>query len=181
MKNPYSFRDALDFCGTLMVRQRLRLDELQLLCGLFKGAASYIEVGVYDGLSAALIGLSTCVEHMVLVDIQCTTRMNHAISLLRNANIIVEVYIKEACEVQLDKQYEWCLIDADHSYEATKRHYEHYKPYTRQLVLHDVEMPGPGQLFKEIGGVKLVSSEDTVTVVDGKVLPQLGYGILFND
>lgn len=175
------FEDALNLAHMhgLTRRTRLRYDELAVLCGLFKDATSYIEVGVYDGLSAFMISATTNIEYIYLIDI-VPLRNNLASLITNDLNVVVYNHVGDFVTVPpiTKHKYNWCLLDADHSYEATKLAYALFKNSAYTIVIHDVEMPGPNQLFKEIGGVKIVSSDDTFMSPDGKLLPPLGYAIL---
>ena len=181
MKYPMSFKGALKCANEarLTYRTRLHLDELNILCKTFYAAKSYVEIGVYDGLSAFMIAATTHVEHMYLIDIN-PLRNNLAELIYKDLGVTGYNHVGDFATTpeMLCEKYNWCLIDADHSYEATKAAYEQFKDSVYDVVLHDVEMPGPGQLFNEIGGVKIVSSNINSVSPDGKVLPALGYGIL---
>lgn len=180
MRFPIPFKDALECASKFGIsyRQRLRLDELQTLCAVMHNCKSYIEVGVYDGFSAYMIGATTCVERMYLIDLKISERTLKALDTLAINVKFAETDFRSAIMLP---HSDWCLLDADHSYEATKDAYLIYKQMADTIVLHDVEMPGPKQLFYEVGGVRIVSSDHNVHAPDGKLLPPLGYGILAKD
>lgn len=179
MKNTIEFKRACSIAKQidLSFRQRLDYDELEVLCRIMYDKTSYMEVGVYDGLSAFIIGMCTKAESITLIDNNFTEKANTAANILSLAGINIQVLTCDALEAQTD-YHSWCLLDADHSYKSTKACYERFKDLTGMIVLHDVEMLGPGQLFAEVGGIKIVSSKEVISP-DTKVLPKMGYGILF--
>lgn len=184
MKNPYTFDQAWNYAEQtgLTSRTRLRRDELNVLCQIMHNKKHYIEVGVYDGLSSFVISACTCIEYIRLIDINENEYVDR---LIQQLGVGVFPSWKDFRSVETfyapdTNNTSWFLLDAEHEYEPTKEAYEwacKIMPMAT-IVLHDVEMPGPKQLFEEIGGVKIVSSEKEYISPDGKVLPPLGYGIL---
>ena len=158
-------------------RRRLRLDELNTLVQLFRGIGSYCEVGVYFGLSLGVIGLCTGVKKINAYDTEKRNEVLDIMQLLDKHGVECTYHICDFTGVVPDF-CDMALIDADHSYEMTLTHYHQCKMRAKFIVLHDVEMPGPGRVFKEVGGIKIVSSLDRDIAADGKILPPLGYGIL---
>lgn len=178
LKKPISVNNALALLsGNTVAHRRLRLDEMTLLLKIFKDIKAYTEIGTYYGLSLGLIGLCTDVKYVTCYDTDLRPEVTSIISMLDAYG--VEVTFHQANFDGIIPPFsDMILIDADHSYEATLRHYYQCRMRSSNIVLHDVEMPGPGQVFKEMGGAKIVSSIQYDTAPDGKVLPPLGYGIL---
>lgn len=177
MLNPMSFSEAIKLAGSSSYRRRLRYDEMLVLCRVMFDCRSYTEVGVYDGLSAWLVGATTCVAEMHLIDKHFTPAAMDACRRLEELGITIVLHTCDALSAQPPRT-DWCLIDADHSYDATLAHVRYYKDKASLLVLHDIEMREVGKLFAELGGVKIVSSRDQDIAPDGKVLPRLGYGLI---
>ena len=177
MLYPMEFNSAWREAVSLGLTRRTRLyrDEIQLLCHIFRHTKSYLEVGVYDGLSAYLVGACTEAKHITLVDIN---ENKYIVTVLESLGINVETCWTRIEDLELNRPHAWCLLDADHSYEGTKAAYDKCFGLATSIVLHDVEMPEVGKLFNELTGVKIVSSQTSYTSPDGKVLPQLGYGIV---
>jgi len=177
MLYPIPFERAWREADSLGLTRRTRLypDEIKLLCTLYRNTNSYLEVGVYDGLSAFLI--STCTRNTVitLVDINPNP---YIVTVLKSLGIEVREHWTHVEELDINITHSWCLLDADHSYEGTKAAYDKCFGLATSIVLHDVEMPEVSKLFNELTGVKIVSSQTSYTSPDGKVLPPLGYGIV---
>lgn len=181
MENPVSFGNAYHTAKQLGLtyRQRLNYNELDTLCKIMHNKPSYIEVGVYDGLSAFIIGMCTKASNMTLIDINITEKAYKCSNFLTSVGIDVQTICCDALKAEIG-YHSWCMLDADHSYKSTKECYEYYKNLAGVVVLHDIEMPGPKQLLEEIGGIKILSTETNLLSPDGKRLPELGYGIAFS-
>lgn len=181
MKNPVDFDTAWSRAIKLGLTKRTRLypDELRVLTRVLGNTQIYGELGVYDGLSAFMIGATTVCSTMVLVDIN---PIEHVGTIIASLGIDVEIHqgdFRNVAPVPRHAPHVW-LLDAEHEYEATLEAYNWAKSWHQNsaIVLHDVEMPGPNRLLNELGGVRIVSTHDSYTSPDGKVLPKLGYGIV---
>lgn len=159
------------------VHRRLKYDEINILLHLFRDITSYCEVGVYYGLSLGIIGLCTNVKKIEAYDIYKRDEVVDIMALLDKFDVECTYHVGDF-NGAIPNFCDMALIDADHSYEMTALHYNQCKMRAKTVVLHDVEMPGPGKLFKEVGGVKIVSAQTYDVAPDGKTLPPLGYGIL---
>lgn len=181
MENPMSFKDALSIMPEVSkYHRRLKLDELEQLVNYLYHKKTYTELGVYYGLSAGMIGLCTNIMHVNLYDLKVTDGMLEVIKLLSDFGVSSAIELMHI-DKAIIRSADCIMIDAEHSYEATKRYYIRCTQLSPTIILHDIEMPGPKQVFDEYknkNSVTFISDYTYDIAPDGKRLPPLGYGVI---
>lgn len=143
---------------------------------------SYCEIGVERGgtffvVDSFLRSINPDMGDSLAIDISC--RRGKPFVAYSEKYPQVTFKCMDSGDLEVDRGYDLCFIDGDHSYEGCKRDFEMAKSFSKYIGFHDIHFTGAGviKLWDEISGEKFVClNEDTI-----QFPVSLGIGVIKNE
>jgi predicted O-methyltransferase YrrM len=107
---------------------------------------SYLELGTGSGgtfyvIDSYLRHINPNMNKSLTIDVYDTT--NTTFKEYKEKNLLAFKSIMKTHEFKIDRYYDLCFIDADHTYEAVKRDYNIVKDYCKFIAFHDIVTTNP--------------------------------------